>query len=321
MHTTTDKPLVSIVIPTYNRWPLVAEAVTSALQQKTRAAYEVVVVDDGSTDGTASLLRERFGDAVSIIVQDNHGRSVARNRGAAVSHCRYVCFLDSDDVLEPWHVEQLFSALVGEPEDATRFFSADVVYWDPVSARTWPLKWPTFAPADIHEAVLVGTVLPLEGLFVPAATFVATGGFDSELDGSEDWLFLVDLVQHAQQKALPRASVRVRVHDDRSMADTDWDLRWRQIATDKVLRKWGRQLTAPQQRLVQAGLERYCAARRYEAGDRTGARAHIRRVLDLVGWRSAARWIGRLWLQTLLPEEMLVPARRVRAALKSQGAG
>jgi glycosyltransferase involved in cell wall biosynthesis len=91
--------LVSIIIPTYNREATIGAAVESALAQ-THRPVEVIVVDDGSKDGTLAAL-QRFGDAITVVAQENAGPSAARNRGVAAAKGEVLAFLDSDDAWLP----------------------------------------------------------------------------------------------------------------------------------------------------------------------------------------------------------------------------
>lgn len=98
-------PLISIIIPTYNRREFLQEAVTSCLNQ-TWPNLEIIIVDDGSLDGTQSVVESRLkgewkGRNVRYVLQDNAGASAARNRGLALAKGDYVQFLDSDDELLP----------------------------------------------------------------------------------------------------------------------------------------------------------------------------------------------------------------------------
>ena len=88
---------ISAVIPTYNRRDMVCEAIDSALTQ-TYPCHEIIVVDDGSTDGTGELLREKYGDRIRYIRQENAGPSAARNRGIEAATGEWIAFLDSDDL-------------------------------------------------------------------------------------------------------------------------------------------------------------------------------------------------------------------------------
>ncbi len=92
--------LVSLIIPTFNRNNLVKEAVQSALAQD-YPNIEIIVVDDGSTDGTSEDLLKMFGGSIRVIYQKNAGESHARNRGIIEAKGELLCFLDSDDLLTP----------------------------------------------------------------------------------------------------------------------------------------------------------------------------------------------------------------------------
>ena len=95
--------LVSVLIPTYNRAYIICGAIDSVLAQ-TYKNFEVIVVDDGSTDNTRELLA-RYGDAVRYIYQPNAGLAAARNTGLAAARGEFVALQDSDDLWLPWKLE------------------------------------------------------------------------------------------------------------------------------------------------------------------------------------------------------------------------
>ncbi|MBN1593519.1 MAG: glycosyltransferase [Candidatus Coatesbacteria bacterium] len=105
---------VSIIIPVYNDENYIEKAINSALAQ-THSDVEVVVVDDGSTDGTPDIL-DKFGGDITRIRRENGGLPAARNTGINASHGRYLCFLDSDDEFMPEKVREQFSFLEERPD-------------------------------------------------------------------------------------------------------------------------------------------------------------------------------------------------------------
>lgn len=105
-----SEPLLSVVICTWNRAAALGAAVSSVLGQ-TFAGFELVVVDDGSTDDTAAVVASCRDARVRYVHQENHGLSVARNTGVATARGTYVAFLDDDDLAYPTWLEQLVRAL------------------------------------------------------------------------------------------------------------------------------------------------------------------------------------------------------------------
>ena len=101
---TADDPIISVIIPTYNRRHVIERAVNSVLSQSMQR-FELIVVDDGSTDDTAEFLRTIADPRLSVIVQPNGGVCVARNSGLAAARCDFVTFLDSDDEAGPGWLE------------------------------------------------------------------------------------------------------------------------------------------------------------------------------------------------------------------------
>lgn len=109
-------PLFSVVIPSYNRADLLAEALASVFAQRL-SSFEVLIVDDGSTDDTSRVLAA-YGDRVRTWAQRNRGPGAARNLACQYAVGRYVAFLDSDDVWFPWTLEVYARAIREAAEPA-----------------------------------------------------------------------------------------------------------------------------------------------------------------------------------------------------------
>jgi glycosyltransferase involved in cell wall biosynthesis len=106
-------PTVSIIIPTYNRAILVKESIQSVLEQ-TYTDYEIIVVDDGSTDNTRETVAA-FSDKIIYVYQQNRGRSNARNHGISLAKGNYIAFLDSDDLFLPGKLEKQVEVMEKNP--------------------------------------------------------------------------------------------------------------------------------------------------------------------------------------------------------------
>jgi glycosyltransferase involved in cell wall biosynthesis len=109
--------LVSVVIPTYNRSAELCRALDS-VQSQTHKNWEALIVDDGSTDRTATVLAERYGNdpRIKYCYQENGGVASARNRAMEMANGEFIAFLDSDDVWEPWKLELQLACFEAEPE-------------------------------------------------------------------------------------------------------------------------------------------------------------------------------------------------------------
>lgn len=172
-------PLISVVIPCYNAEAYLAEAIDSALRQEA-GPLEVVVIDDGSSDGSAGVAR-RFGRAVRYEYQANAGISAARNRGVDLATGRYLAFLDADDVWPEGSLAVRLGLLRADPGAACvfgaveEFVSPDLLE-DPGSRP--PLTHPAQA------ARLAGSML------IERDAFARVGCFDSRLTVGEtlDWI-------------------------------------------------------------------------------------------------------------------------------------
>ena len=110
-------PLVSVIIPVYNVAPYLREALDSVIGQ-TYHNLEILIIDDGSTDGSESICDEYKSDArVTVIHQKNGGLSNARNTGLDLAQGEFVCFLDPDDAYDTFFVERLIAPMISDHHD------------------------------------------------------------------------------------------------------------------------------------------------------------------------------------------------------------
>lgn len=180
------RPLFSVVIPSRNRAGMLQRCLESVVAQDF-ASYEIVVVDGGSTDGTAAVL-ERFSARVHAIQQRNNGPSEARNLGVAAASGRFVVFVDSDDVLAPSAL-QLYASLVGGPGGPTMVLAA----FQPFSEERELAQLgrhdgpPTIqAFATYLEAASEGHLSGTHRLIIERSVYVAAAGLSTNFRVCED---------------------------------------------------------------------------------------------------------------------------------------
>lgn len=160
--------LVSVIIPTFNRADYLVEAIESVLAQSYRP-IEIIVVDDGSTDGTAEAI-SRLGDTVRYMWQPNQGASVARNTGIALAQGDLLAFLDSDDLWEPEKLTWQVAALETNPGTEAvlgrvrQFYSPELS--EEARARLW--RPDGLLPGYVPSTLLIQRTAFLRvGLFEP----------------------------------------------------------------------------------------------------------------------------------------------------------
>jgi hypothetical protein len=227
-------PLVSIVINNFNYERFLADAVESALAQ-THADIEVVVVDDGSTDGSRGVL-DRFRGRIRPVLRANGGQAAAVNSGWEASRGELVLLLDADDHLHPWAAQQVVDAAA---------HSSDGVFWaalDMVDEARRPLGRRT-PRAPFLSGDLSGRVLRGQPFTVPATSGIAfRRSAVAELFpipegwriGADQYLDVVAPLV-ARVAALPRTAGEYRLHGRNSWAPPAVDAAWlrRALALDR----------------------------------------------------------------------------------------
>ncbi len=174
---------VSVVIPTYNRAAFLEEAIESVLSQDYED-YELIVVDDGSTDGTGDMVG-RFAGRMTFIRQDNRGVSCARNSGIEISTGEYIALLDSDDMWLPDKLSSQIDFFTRNP-DALICHTEEI--WVRNGVRVNPMKKHKKYSGMIFEKVLPLCIVSPSSVMIRRDLFFHTiGFFDESLPACEDY--------------------------------------------------------------------------------------------------------------------------------------
>jgi glycosyltransferase involved in cell wall biosynthesis len=143
------RPLVSILIPAYNAQEWIADTIRSAIEQ-TWPCKEIIVVDDGSTDGTTEVARRFVSKEVAVVSIKNQGAAAARNHALQLSQGDYIQWLDADDLLAPNKIELQFASLREQEAEQTLLSSAWAFFsYRPHRARFVPTSlWQDLTPVE-----------------------------------------------------------------------------------------------------------------------------------------------------------------------------
>jgi len=175
-------PTVSVIITTYNRASFLEEAIQSVLAQDFRD-FELIVVDDGSTDGTRQIL-ERYADSLTPLYQENCGVSAARNSGIQHSHGAYVAFLDSDDL---WLSKKLSTQITFFNTHPQALICQTEEIWVRKGMRVNPRKVHKKYSGEIFEHCLSLCRVSPSAVLVKRILFDEVGLFDEGLPVCEDY--------------------------------------------------------------------------------------------------------------------------------------
>src|SRR3972149_8313204 len=179
-----SNPLVSVITPTFNRSDFITFSIESVLRQ-TCPDFEMIIVDDGSTDGTGEIVNKYLHDErIRYYWQENLGQSTARNKGINLSSGEYICFLDSDDIYKPDKLHEQVSLFKRMPY-------VDIVYGDEEyigadGALLGKSKMKCHSGV-IYEALLLDNFVSIATAMVRRRCFDEMGGFDESIKVADDY--------------------------------------------------------------------------------------------------------------------------------------
>jgi glycosyltransferase involved in cell wall biosynthesis len=211
MAPSSTSPAVSVVIPAYNAEPYLAATLESVLAQTFRS-FEIIVVDDGSTDATKKIAEDYRGRGVSVLSQTNAGTAAARNRALSVVRGRFIALLDSDDLWEPDHLKTMVQFLERQPDVSIAFCDSLFFGETKFAGKTYQELYPPNPPITFARVAGLASHICLDAV-LRREVFDRIGGFDETLRAVEDFdLWLRALHAGCRVEPVPRVLVRYRRH-------------------------------------------------------------------------------------------------------------
>ncbi|WP_018077010.1 glycosyltransferase family 2 protein [Thiobacillus denitrificans] len=202
-------PTVSIVMPCHNAAAHLPVSVGSVLAQ-TCADWELIAVDDGSTDATPAWLKAQTDRRIRMLSQPNRGVSAARNAGLAVAQGRHVAFLDADDTWSPQFLEHMLTALESRSDAVLAYCG-----WQNLGlpgGRGAPFVPPDYENADKAETLFAGCRWPIHAALVKHAAVLAANGFDPALKNAEDYALWLRVATTAPIVRVPEVLAYYHFH-------------------------------------------------------------------------------------------------------------
>ena len=309
-----DKPLVSVVIPAFNVGHMIEEAIDSVRKQ-TWQAFEIIVVDDGSSDDTA----ERLGKYTALpnftyIQQSNRGSYAARNVGIERARGEYIAFLDADDVWFPDKLARQMELMRAEPE--LGMVCSDYVHVD-VTGKMAPSRLPLEALAttrDLFLQLLRRLFVLTSTAVVRHAVFDRVGGFDESVGESSDRELFLRIAREYPMGFIPHVLVYYRHHTSNLTNRYYWLTG--DIVIYERLRSGEKPLSPEERREAETFLRhRYRRVARYQL-----AQHHARAAREMLRGLARLRWWDSMLLLyplTYVPTTWITPLRRVSRVIGS----
>ena len=228
-----SKPLVSVIIPTFNRGYCLEESIRSVLEQSF-IDFELVVVDDGSTDNTSELVR-RFPAVKLIRLEENRGVSFARNRGVVEAQGDWVGFLDSDDLWEQGKLATQVKWIERHP-DLQAVYTDEI--WIRNGVRVNPMNKHRKYSGDIFRYCLPLCIVSPSSVLLRAKVLSEVGGFDESMPVCEDYDLWLRIAKRYPFHFIEEKLIVKRGGHEDQLSRKYWGMdRWRVYALEKLLKE------------------------------------------------------------------------------------
>ena len=206
-----DMPKVSVVMPVYNGERFLRESLDSVFAQ-TFQDFEVLCVDDGSTDNSAAVF-EQYGVRIRVLRQKNAGQSAARNAGVILAKGQYIAFLDQDDLWYPSKLMRQVAAIEADPRVVLVHCDFDRIdeKGRMVQERAGTIERASALASPMGQLIGEALIFP-SAMLIRREGFARSGGFHAELQGFEDFDLIARLKQQGEFVMVEERGMAYRLH-------------------------------------------------------------------------------------------------------------
>ena len=270
----------SIVIPTYNRADFIKATVASVLQQD-YSNFELIIVDDGSTDNTEDIIGSIHDERLQYHKKINEERGVARNYGFKKAKGDYVLFFDSDDLMHTNHLSTLYEAIVKFNNEVNFIASKYDLITNNKHRRSsvYSIKEGWYGIDIFLKGSLIGCNICVKKNNPNLKLFHE----DRRFTIGEDWIFLLQNLQNDKIYIIDKVTISVNDHENRTMRSNNSII----ISKNQLVLEWLLQnikLTSIQQNILTTNSYYFCAIHSYIDNNRSKAMHYLRKILLLKGF-------------------------------------
>ena len=230
-----EEPLVSVIIPTYNRALILKETIQSVLEQ-TYERLELIVIDDGSTDDTQAVVDGFKDERIIYIKQEHKGLPSARNKGIENAKGEYIAFLDSDDMWLPEKIDKQLK-IFNKNKLKLGVVYCGVEYIDEKSRKAKEKKLPAYKGNIFLELLGARRNVVLGAgstVLVKKECFQRCGLLDENLPYRVDLELLIRISKKFHFDYVPETLVKIRIHDKRMSFNLDTVIKGRELLFEKI---------------------------------------------------------------------------------------
>ena len=305
---------VSVIIATYNRKKYFEHAVISVLNQ-TYPYLEVIVVDDGSTDGTKEFIKSISDNRIKYIYQKNSGQNAAKNTGLLAALGQYITILDSDDVIHPDKIKKQVAALVNNPEYG--FVYCGTLFINNENNIVGKQKLVKHRGWVLDKLLMKNFIYNGSNALYKKECIEKVGIFDETVQRMTDWDLYLRMAVHYKFVGLDDYLLYYRVHDENMSCgfkkyeiagNTILDRVFANPDLDKKYLKFKDKAYALRQR--------YMARRYFENGDTTTCKSYLKRAFSACPGIILEKESMKLYFLTFLPVDFTQNLKRLINSIK-----
>jgi glycosyltransferase involved in cell wall biosynthesis len=319
-----DTPKITVLMPAYNAGKYIADAIRSVLEQSF-TDFELLIVNDGSTDDTADVINSFTDPRIVMIHQDNKGVSLALNTGLKYARAPYIARFDADDVCHPERLQLQYDFMINNPDYSIIGSAAD--YMDMEGTYLFTSTPPAVHHEDIQQ--LASSVCPFmhPTVFYKKEVIVKAGGYNEHAYTYEDHFLWVSILKDQKACNFPQALIKHRLNPESITIDEKWrprkflKIKYSTLKSRIVTADEGAQLTAmgqkQQLRRVKHGAYYALCAKKLLVNNfhPQKARVHVTRAISVSPFR-----LDNYLLYTIsfLPEKLVMWLYKLNSGRQAQ---
>lgn len=212
-------PKITVLLPAFNAEKYIGEAISSVLAQDMNA-FELLIINDGSTDSTANIIKNFTDPRVHVITQQNQGIAAALNNGLSFAKGKYIARFDADDICLPGRLNKQAAFLDTNPAHVV--VGCEAEYMDETGNHLFDFACVGYSNEEIKSRLKVECPFIHSGVMYRKAEVLKAGGYSPLAHNFEDYLLWVQLAKFGQFANLPEKLIKVRLNPESVTIDEKW---------------------------------------------------------------------------------------------------